>query len=126
MRIRIAWDWGEAFACLNDTPSAQAVFAALPMQTTASISDHEVYLGAILRVKPEEDARRAIQPGMIGYWIEGASIMLPFGSCSASVAKEGRRGSRYNMLGQLETDPGVLASIRTGHLLTVTPVPEGH
>jgi uncharacterized protein len=120
MRIRIAWDLGEVFARLDDTPSAQAVLAALPLQATASTWGDEVYLSARLPLRTEDNARQVVEPGTVCYWVEGASIALPFGPTPISKAGESRLVSPCNVLGRLEDDPRALSRVRRGHLLTVS------
>ncbi len=119
MRIRIAWDWGEIFARLDDTPGARAMLAALPIRATASTRGAEVYLSAPLRLRPDGPARQAVEAGTVCYWPEGASIALPFGA-----APDARRQAPGHVLGRLEDDPQLLARIRTGHLLTVSRAEE--
>lgn len=119
MRLRISWDLGEVFARLDDTPTTRAVLAALPLHTTAHTWGDEVYLGARLAVKPEDNARRVVEPGAVCYWVEGASLALRIGQTPLARAGESRVVSRCNVLGRLEGHPGALGRIRAGHLLTV-------
>jgi uncharacterized protein len=120
MRIRITWDFGEVFADLDDTPTARAVLDALPIRSTADTWGEEVYLGARLAVQSEDDARQVVEPGTVCYWVEGASLALPFGPTPISEAGESRLVSPCNVLGRLEGNPRALGRIRAGHLLTVS------
>lgn len=120
MRIRISWDLGEVFVNLDDTPTVRAMLNALPIRSTASTWGHEVYLGARLPVRTEDGARQVVEPGTVCYWVEGASLALPFGPTPISEAGESRLISPCNVLGRLEGNAEALCRIRAGHLLTVS------
>lgn len=114
MRIRIAWDHGEVFARLDDTPGSRAMLAALPLQSTAASRGEELVLSVPLRVRAGGKTRDDLEPGTVCYWPAGASLALPFGSSAI------HHDSGCQVLGRLEDDPRLLRQVRSGHLLTVT------
>lgn len=119
MRILISWDHGQVPARLFDTPSARAVFSALPIHANASRRGVEMRLSAALRLKREAGARQVVEPGTLCYWIEGASLTVPL--CPGQAA---RLASPCNVLGRLEGDPAALEGVRNGHLLVLSKLAE--
>jgi hypothetical protein len=120
MRIRISYPKGEILARLQDTPTAKALFAALPFETSANTWGEEVYFSAPLSVKLEPDAREVVEPGTVCFWVQGNSLALPYGPTPASRTDECRLVSRVNILGALEGDPRQLAEISDGDSISVS------
>jgi hypothetical protein len=89
-KIRIKWPRGELTATLAGTPTAHAVLAALPARARASTWGDEVYFSLAAGVELEPDAREVVDPGTVCYWVQGASLALPFGPTPVSRAGECR------------------------------------
>ena len=119
MRIRLNWPGGEAHANLDDTPTARAVMAALPIRSRASTWGEEVYFDTGVEAGLEPDAAQVVDPGTVCFWVEGRSLALPYGPTPASHGDECRLVTEVNLLGRLEEDPRVLAGIRDGVEITV-------
>ena len=64
-RIRITWQKGAVSATLDDTPTARALIAALPINSRAQTWGEEVYFEAVAPIKPERDARQIVDPGTV-------------------------------------------------------------
>ena len=120
MRIRISYPKGEIFARLQDTPSAKALLAALPFESSANTWGEEVYFSAPLSVKLEPGAREVVEPGTVCFWVQGSSLALPYGPTPASHGVECRLVARVNILGAVEGDPQELADISDGDLVSVS------
>ena len=119
-RIRIKWPRGEVTATLDDTPTAQRVLAALPAKSRASTWGEEVYFSLPVSVKKEKSAVEVVPPGTVCFWVEGASLALPYGPTPVSKGDECRLVTSVNVLGKLEGDPRALARIRDGDSIEVT------
>ena len=124
MRIRIKWSSGELLARLDDTPTAQAVIAALPCQSSANTWGDEVYFDMPVNVELEPDARQVVDPGTVCFWVQGSSLALPFGPTPVSQGDECRLVSEVNVLGMIEGDPKELGKVRGGETVRVELVEE--
>ncbi|MCL4801057.1 MAG: hypothetical protein KJ025_15800 [Burkholderiales bacterium] len=118
-RIRIKWPKGELTAALADTPTAQAVAAALPATSRASTWGEEVYFSLPVRVAKEPDAQQVVAPGTVCFWVEGAALALPYGPTPVSQGGECRLVTTVNVLGRIEGDPRALAGVRDGDAIEV-------
>jgi hypothetical protein len=119
-RIRIKWPKGELTAQLADTPTANAVAAALPAKSRANTWGEEVYFTLAAQVELERDAREVVDPGTVCFWVQGGSLALPYGPTPVSRGSECRLVTRVNVLGKLEGNPRTLASVRDGDAIEVT------
>jgi uncharacterized protein len=119
-RIHLKWSQGEAFAQLDDTPTARALIEALPFSGRANTWGEEVYFSAPIEVKLEANARQVVDPGTVCFWVEGSSLALPYGPTPVSKSDECRLVTKVNTLGKLEGAPRVLASVRSGERIDVT------
>jgi len=120
MRIRIGFPRGEIFAELRDTPTAQALIDALPINSTASTWGEEVYFTTPVAVELESTARDVVDPGTVCFWVQGNALALPYGPTPASRADECRLVAKVNILGQVEGDPRELKHIRDGDGIEVS------
>lgn len=87
MRIRILWPAGQATATLAATPTAEALWAELPISSSASTWGEEVYFGTPVSVPRENDARQVVEPGTVAFWTDGDSLALPYGP--TPIARDG-------------------------------------
>jgi len=119
-RIRIAWPKGAANATLDDTPTARALVAALPVKAKAQTWGEEVYFEMPVKAVLEEGAKQVVPPGTVCFWVEGCSLALPWGRTPVSEGDESRLVTRCNVLGTIDGDPRQLASVRSGDGITVS------
>jgi hypothetical protein len=121
-RIRISWPAGHLTAILDDTPTAQALRKALPLTATARTWGEEVYFDTGVSVSRETDARQVVDPGTVAFWTEGDALALPYGPTPVSRGDECRLVSPCNVLGRLDGDPRLLATVRDGDPVRVEAV----
>lgn len=119
MRIRIAWKSGDITGTLNSTATALAVYEALPCVSHAHTWGEEIYFSVPVRARLEPDAVQVVDPGTICFWVQGSSLAIPYGPTPVSEGQECRLVTAVNVLGTLEGDPRLLASIRDGDEITV-------
>jgi len=113
---RIRFDFGELSleAELLDTPTAQAIAAALPISSDALTWGEEVYFDVPVNVAREKDARAVITPGEIAYWPQGPAIAIGFGRTPISKGNETRLASPCNVFAKALSSVKVLAKVKTG------------
>ena len=104
---------------LLDTPTAQALAAALPFEARAQTWGEEVYFATPVKAKLEKDARQVVDPGTVCFWTEGDALALPYGRTPISTDERPKLASRCNVLGTLVGDPRALARVRSGEKITV-------
>jgi hypothetical protein len=113
-RIRIAWPKGSLAATLDDTPTARALVAALPVNARAQTWGEEVYFEIPVKAALERGAKQVVPAGTVCFWVEGAALALPWGRTPMSEGKEPKLVSPCNVLGAIDGDPRQLASVRSG------------
>jgi len=119
-RIRISWPKGAVEATLEDTPTARALVAALPVNAKAQTWGEEVYFEMPVKAALEEGAKQVVPPGTVCFWTEGNSLALAWGRTPVSEGDESRLVTRCNVLGAIDGDPRRLASVRSGDGITVS------
>jgi hypothetical protein len=119
-RIRIAWSKGTVSAILDDTPTARALVAALPLKAKAQTWGEEVYFEIPVKVPLEKDAKQVVPPGTICFWVEGSSLALPWGRTPISEGDEPKLVTRCNVLGTIDGEARQLASVLSGDTITLT------
>lgn len=122
--MRIRFDFGALAleAELFDTPTAQAVAAALPIASSVMTWGEEVYFEIPVKVRREADARAVVTPGEVAYWPDGHCIALGFGRTPISQGNECRLASPCNIFGRIDGDATSLAKVRAGTKVTVSKV----
>ena len=113
-RIKISWPQGQVTARLRDTPTAQQLIAALPLENQANTWGDEVYFRLPVSAEREADASDVVEKGAVCFWLAGSSLALLFGPTPVSQGDECRLISEANILGQIDGDATVLKSVRGG------------
>ena len=116
--IRIVAGDVEVSAELNDTPTADLVWDALPITASGSTWGDEIYFRAPVQAE-EMDALPTVEMGAVAYWPPGQAICLFFGPTPMSVGDEIRPASSVNVFGRILGDPTTLKSVSSGSEIRV-------
>ncbi|MEL0106380.1 MAG: cyclophilin-like fold protein [Rhodospirillaceae bacterium] len=108
---------------LFDTPTANAIYQALPFDASANTWGEEVYFSVPVSAPLEHDARDVVEAGELAFWVEGTSIAIGFGRTPISQGDEIRLAARTNIWGRALDDVRQLKSIPSGALIKVETLP---
>lgn len=99
---------------LETTPTAQAIWEALPLEGEAGRWGDEVFLYVDVEAARERDARQVVRPGELCFWCEGGAVAIAFGPTPISLGDECRLVAPVNVWGRLLDDPARLAAVEAG------------
>ena len=112
--LRITAGDVNATASLDASPTAAAIWAALPLEAKASTWGDEIYFDIGVTVASEASAREVVALGDLGYWPPGRAFCIFFGRTPASTGDEIRPASAVNVFGRVDGDPTIFKKVRAG------------
>jgi len=86
---------------LNDSPTAQAIWDALPITAHANLWGDEIYFEIPVQMAQAPDARADVDVGDLGYWPVGNAFCIFFGPTPVSTGKKPRAASPVNVVGRV-------------------------
>jgi hypothetical protein len=119
-RIQIVAGDVTVTATLNDSPTADAIWAALPIEERGATWGDEIYFGIPVFVVQARDAQAIVELGDLGYWEPGHAFCLFFGPTPMSRGNEIRPASPVNVVGKIEGDATVLKKVPSGARVRLT------
>lgn len=96
---------------LTQTPTAEALWGALPLQAQANRWGDELYFSVPFQVPLEADARAIVQSGDVAYWPDGPALCFFFGPTPVSRPGEIRAASAVNVCGRIRGDSAMLGQV---------------
>ncbi len=99
---------------LNESPTGQEVWDALPIQAQANTWGDEVYFEIPVRRAQAPDARAEVNVGTLGYWPVGSAFCIFFGPTPVSTGSQPRAYSPVNVIGSVTSDVTPLQRVRQG------------
>lgn len=112
--ILIAADEASALAELYDTPTAEAIWNALPIEGEANRWGDEIYFQIPVSLKREAGSSSDVEVGDIGYWPPGHAFCIFFGATPASMGDRPRAASPVNVFGRVRGDATVFKNVEDG------------
>jgi hypothetical protein len=111
-------------AQLDESATASAIWAALPLLAVASRWGDEIYFSIPVRPAEEPGARQDMAVGELGYWPVGAAFCVFFGPTPASKGPGPRAFSNVNPFGRVLADATVLRRVRDGDPVAIEAAPQ--
>ena len=106
---------------LRDTPTADAIYAALPIESTAQTWGDEIYFSTpVANQILEDDAKDVVQLGELTYWVEGDCIAIGFGPTPISQGDEIRLATHTNIWADTDYDLTALKNVQAGDSIKLT------
>lgn len=110
----------EMFAELTNTPTAETLWDALPLQAQANRWGDELYFSVPFQVPLEADARAVVQAGEVAYWPDGPALCFFFGPTPVSRPGEIRAASAVNVCGTIRGDSTALRQVADKAMVALT------
>jgi uncharacterized protein len=114
MKITIRIDTVQITAELNDSPTANAIAAALPLEGSAHIWGEEIYFAIPVTIPLTDNAVEEVDVGTLAYWPTGNAFCIFFGPTPVSIGDKPRPYSPVNIFGHILEDTAVLKGIEQG------------
>ncbi|NLE94164.1 MAG: hypothetical protein GX600_00580 [Dehalococcoidia bacterium] len=115
-RVRISSDTVAAYATLNDTNVADAVWNAMPLEVRMRTWGDELY-GPVPLSLQLEAPQEEVELGDLAFWPPGHALCIFFGLTPASTGDKPRAASNVTVFGRVESDPGVFRLVQDGQKL---------
>jgi hypothetical protein len=112
-------------ARLNQSPTAEAIIAALPLAGQASTWRKEIYFEIPVDMPQEPDARTEVEVGDLGYWPAGNALCIFFGPTPVSSGEEPKAYSPVNLIGCVAGDARLFRAVRDGDEIRISSSPQG-
>jgi len=115
-KIRITAGNVSAEAELNDSPTADLIWQALPIEGSGSKWGDEIYFRIPVKAGEADDAQAVVERGDLGYWPPGAAFCIFYGPTPASSGDEIRPASPVNVVGKIIGDATVFKQANAGRV----------
>ncbi|HUU91453.1 MAG TPA: cyclophilin-like fold protein [Phycisphaerae bacterium] len=122
--IRIGTHKVEMLGTLNESPTAERIWDALPIDSTVNTWGQEIYFSIPVQCDLGLEARDRMEVGELGYWPTGSAFCIFFGRTPASKGDEPRAASPVNPIGRCEGDIKVFRQVREGDAIRIEAVEE--
>ena len=119
-KIKIVAGSLELTAGLYETPTAEVIYDALPLEGEIQKWGDEIYFGVDFEIELETDAREEVEEGELGYWPLGPAFCIFFGPTPVSKSSKPKAYSPVNVFGKIRDEWALLKDIRNGSMLVVT------
>jgi len=111
-------------ARLNQSPTAEAIIAALPLTGQASTWGEEIYFEIPVDMPQEPDAQTEVEGGDLGYWPAGNALCIFFGPTPVSSGEKPKAYSPVNLIGSVSGDARLFRAVREGDELRTSSSPQ--
>lgn len=103
----------ELKASLLNTPTADEIYKALPIEGKTNIWGDEIYFGIPVNVDEEANAIEEVEVGDLAFWPPGSAFCIFFGQTPVSNSDKPRAASAVNVFGKIEGDMKILSKVKS-------------
>ena len=121
-KIRITSGDVSLTATLNDSPTSQKIWDALPIVGSVQTWGDEIYFPIPVSASNDDTAAEIVEKGAVAYWPPGNALCLFWGATPASRGDEIRPASAVNVCGMIDGDPTPLAQAPNGGQIRIEAV----
>lgn len=111
-------------AVLNDSDTADELWASLPITARAQTWGDEIYFSIPVSLEEAADSQETVEMGAVAYWPPGSALCLFWGPTPTSAPGEIRPASAVNVMGLIDGDPTVLGGVADGTEVVVARMGE--
>ena len=99
---------------LNESQTAQKIWAALPIEGSANRWGDEIYFDIPVSSSEEPGAHQDMQVGDLAYWPVGSAFCIFFGPTPVSRGDQPRAYSPVNVVGRVAGDARLFRQVKDG------------
>ena len=103
-----------------ETPTAQKMIEALPLEGSVNVWGEEIYFNIKLQFELESDAGEDVAVGALAYWPAGPAFCIFFGPTPVSTGDQPRAYSPVNVFGRVSGDSGQFKTVSNGAVIKIT------
>ncbi len=118
--FRITIEEVNLVAELAQTPSADALWDALPLRAHAHRWGDALYFNVPFQTQLENNARAVVQIGDVAYWPDGPALCFFFGPTPVSRPNEIRAAAAVNVCGRIQNDSTILRQVADKTIISLT------
>ena len=107
-------------ANLTDSPTAEKLWEALPVEGKGNVWGEEIYFEIPVSAHLEPGAKQDVDVGTIAFWPAGNAFCIFFGPTPVSKTEKPRAYSPVNILGKIEGDVSPLRDVPHGTTVKLT------
>jgi hypothetical protein len=119
MKIIIISGNVSAMAELKNSPTARAIYDAVPLEASANRWGDEIYFPIPVKIDAEPDAGEIVGIGDVAYWPEGSCFCIFWGKTPASKGNEIRAASEVNVFGKIKGEARIFGKVKNGDLIVL-------
>ena len=119
-RITISAGPVELSAELHDSPTAQAIWSALPLSIAGNTWGDEIYFRIPVDAEGR-DLNEVVELGDLAFWPPGNALCIFYGPTPASRGDEIRAASGVEVVGRITGDAALLRQAPPGSVVTLAP-----
>lgn len=123
-KITIKFNDLSYFADLYDSPTSNAIWDQLPIESQVNTWGEEIYFEIPVDMPQDSGAKEILSVGDLGYWPIGKAFCIFFGPTPVSTDERPRAYSPVNLLGRIIGDCDGLKSIQNQETVRVERVEE--